>query len=422
MTSTFNIPRLLPPTVSEAADCPLAASLETVPRLSAEAARSLLACYDVGPGDGAGQLVVVAMSGGVDSAVAALLLRERGYRVVGVNMRLYNPPDEQGHHNPCCSIDAMEDARATCRSIEIPFYAMNMAKEFDAEVINRFVDGYANGRTPNPCLECNRHVKFTHLIAKARALGAQALATGHYARIERDADSRYQLLRALDETKDQSYVLHSLSQAQLAYLRFPLGRLRKTETRELARAFGLPVADKAESQDICFVAKGQHADFVRRRRPALTEPGPIVNLRGETLGQHHGLLRYTVGQRKGVGVAAAEPYFVVRLDVDANQLVVGTRAELGVVSAEAHRVTFTSGSWPAAPFDCVALVRYRGTPYAATVEPLETGRVCVRFAEQPQAVAPGQAVVFYDGDVVLGGGTLASTRRPTVTLPLRPTG
>jgi tRNA-specific 2-thiouridylase len=248
------------------------------------------------------------------------------------------------------------------------------------------------------------------------------LATGHYARIERGPDGRYQLLRALDESKDQSYVLHSLSQAQLAYLRFPLGRLRKTETRELARAFGLPVADKAESQDICFVAKGQHAEFVRRRRPELTEPGPIVDLRGETLGQHQGLLRYTVGQRKGLGIAAAEPYFVVRLDVDANRLVVGTRAELGVVSAEAHSVTFTSDNWPAEPFECAALVRYRGTPYAATVEPLAGGRVRVRFADSPQAVAPGQAVVFYDGDVVLGGGTLASTRRPAVTLPLRPTG
>ena len=420
MATTFDIPRVLPPRVAETDACPLVAALEPVPRLNPDAAHALLEHYDIGPRDGAGRLVVVAMSGGVDSAVAAVLLRERGYRVVGVNMRLYNPPDELGHHNPCCSLDAMEDARATCRRIEIPFYAMNMAKEFDTEVISRFVDEYANGRTPNPCLECNRHVKFTHLIAKARALGAHALATGHYARIEHDVDGVYQLYRALDETKDQSYVLHTLAQAQLAYLRFPLGRLRKTATRELARAFGLPVADKAESQDICFVGKGQYAEFVRRRRPALTEPGPIVNLRGTTLGEHGGLLRYTVGQRKGLGIAAAEPYFVIRLDVEANQLVVGTRSELGVVSAEAHTVTFTSERWPSAPFQCDALVRYRGTPYAATVEPLAAGRVRIHFADPPQAVAPGQAIVFYAGDQVLGGGTLATPRRPSIML--RPTG
>jgi tRNA-specific 2-thiouridylase len=422
MGTTFDIPRVISPRATEADACPLLTTA-AAPRLAPDAARALLERYDVGPFDGAGQLVVVAMSGGVDSAVAALLLRERGYRVVGVNMRLYNPPDEQGHHNPCCSLDAMEDARATCRRIDIPFYAMNMAKEFDAEVITRFVDEYANGRTPNPCLECNRHVKFTHLIAKARALGAHALATGHYARIERDAHDVYRLYRALDETKDQSYVLHTLSQTQLAYLRFPLGRLRKTDTRALARAFGLPVADKAESQDICFVGKGQYAEFVRRRRPRLTEPGPIVNLRGETLGTHAGLLRYTVGQRKGLGIAAAEPYFVIRLDVATNQLVVGRREEQGTRSAEAHSVSFTSGAWPSAPFDCAALVRYRGTPYSARVEPLEHGRVRVHFAEPPQAVAPGQAIVFYAGEQVLGGGTLAaahaSATATTATLPLR---
>jgi tRNA-specific 2-thiouridylase len=382
-----------------------------LPRLSPAEARDLIARYDVGPVDGDGRLVVVAMSGGVDSAVTALVLRERGYRVVGMNMRLYNPPDDQGHVNPCCSIEAMEDARATCQRIGVPFYALNMAREFEASVIDHFVDEYAHGRTPNPCLECNRHVKFRHLIARARQLRAAHLATGHYARIERDSAGVYHLHRACDERKDQSYVLHTLTQEQLAYLLFPLGRLRKTEVRELARGFGLPVAEKPESQDICFVASGQHAGFVARRRASLTEAGPIVGTGGQQIGEHRGLLHYTVGQRKGIGVAAAEPLYVLRLEPDTNRLVVGTRAELAFTSLEATGVSLTGGDWPDAPFDCDVVVRYRGTPYAATVEPLEAGRARVRFAEPPAAVAPGQAAVFYRGDEVLGGGTIASAER-----------
>jgi len=398
--------------------CPLRGSLMDVPRLTAEEARRLISSYDVGPVDGAGRLVVVAMSGGVDSAVTGLVLRERGYRVVGVNMRLYNPPDDQGFMNPCCSIDAMEDARATCQRIDIPFYAMNMAREFDEAVIGRFVDEYANGRTPNPCLECNRHVKFRHLIVKARQLGAAHLATGHYARIEHDGDGVYHLYRAFDENKDQSYVLHTLSQEQLSYLLFPLGRLRKPEVRELARGFGLPVADKPESQDICFVGKGQYAAFVSKRRSDLTTPGEIVDADGNVLGEHPGLLHYTVGQRKGLRIAAREALFVLRLDTEANRLIVGTRADMHFNHLDASDVTFTSDGWPAEPFDCTAVVRYRGTEYAATVEPLAAGRAYVRFAEEPSAIAPGQAVVFYRDDEVLGGGTIAaaSRSRPTISL------
>ena len=349
------------------------------------------------------------MSGGVDSAVTALVLRERGYRVVGVNMRLYNPPDDQGFHNPCCSIAAMEDARATCRRIDIPFYPMNMAKEFEAGVIDRFVDDYTHGRTPNPCLECNRQVKFKHLIAKAKALGAEFLATGHYARIERDAAGQFHLLRAFDETKDQSYVLHTLDQEQLSYLMFPLGRLRKTQVRELARGFGLPVAEKPESQDICFVGKGQYAEFVRRRRDGLTEPGPIVTSGGDVLGEHRGLIHYTVGQRKGLGIAAAEPYYVLRLEPGANRLVVGTRDEMRFETLAATAVSFTSDMWPTEPFECLVMVRYRGTVHDAAVEPHDNGTVRVTFAQPPHAVAPGQAVVFYQGDEVLGGGTIVSS-------------
>jgi len=417
MTNVDNPTEELVPT-GETVACPLLPDMEALPRLSPDEARALLANYDVGPVDGDGQLVVVAMSGGVDSAVAALLLRERGYRVVGMNMRLFNPPDASGHVNPCCSIEAMEDARATCRRIDVPFYPLNMQTEFAATVIDHFVNEYASGRTPNPCLECNRHVKFRHLIARARMLGAQALATGHYARIERDEHGTFHLLRAVDASKDQSYALHTMTQAQLAYVRFPLGRLHKTETRELARAFGLPVAEKAESQEICFVGKGSYAEFVSKRRPGLTEPGPIVNSRGDILGEHRGLLHYTVGQRKGLGIAGPEPLFVLRLDTLANRLVVGTRADMGFHSLDAERVTLTGDTWPANVFACDCVVRYRGTPYPATVEPLAEGRVRVHFDEPPAAVAPGQAVVFYRGDEVLGGGTIAAASRSASLLPL----
>jgi tRNA-specific 2-thiouridylase len=404
---TLTVPRVIDSPGAGAA-CPPRRPLEPLPRLDRAAARALLSRYDVGPLDGDGRLVVVAMSGGVDSAVTALVLRERGYQVVGMNLRLFDPPDEHGQVNPCCSIEAMEDARATCRVIDIPFYPLSMQKQFETHVIERFVDEYANGRTPNPCLECNRHVKFTHLIARARQLGAAHLATGHYARIEQDERGIYHLYQAVDERKDQSYVLHTLSQEQLAFLRFPLGRLRKTEVRELARGFGLPVADKPESQDICFVGKGSYAAFVARRRPGLNDPGPIVDARGDVLGQHRGLLHYTVGQRKGLGIAAGEPLFVLRLDTAANRLVVGTRADMAFSSLVATRVSLTSDTWLSTPFDCAAVVRYRGTRYAATVAPLEPGRARVHFAEAPSAIAPGQAVVFYRDDEVLGGGTIAS--------------
>lgn len=401
------------------ATCSLRSPAAAIPRLRPEEARELLARYDIGPADGDGRLVVVAMSGGVDSAVAALVMRERGYRVVGMNMRLFTPPDGSGQVNPCCSIEAMEDARATCQRIGIPFYPLNMQREFADAVIDHFVSEYASGRTPNPCLECNRHVKFRHLITRARMLGAQFLATGHYARIEQDAGGVYHLLRAVDETKDQSYALHTMTQAQLAFVRFPLGRLRKVQTRELAHAFGLPVAEKPESQDICFVGKGSYAEFVRQRRPGLSHPGPIVNTRGEVLGEHRGLLHYTVGQRKGLGVAAKEPLFVLRLDTAGNRLIVGTRAEMGFGSLVAERVSFTADGWPEEPIRCDVVARYRGTPYPATVAPLEPGRVRVTFDEAPAAVAPGQAVVFYRGDEVLGGGTIAAAEaRDVPIIPL----
>ncbi|MBA2246837.1 MAG: tRNA 2-thiouridine(34) synthase MnmA [Chloroflexia bacterium] len=376
----------------------------------------LLVDARIGPRDGAGKTAVVAMSGGVDSAVTALIMRERGYRVIGMNLRLFSPDDEDHRANPCCGIPAMDDARATCATIGVPFYAVNMEVEFGESVILKFVDEYASGRTPNPCLECNRHVKFRHLVRRAQLLGADCLATGHYVRIERDTgaeDASARLMRAFDAGKDQSYVLYTLSQEQLRYLQFPLGRLTKPEVRAIARSFGLPVADKAESQEICFVGNRSYADFVAARRPDLTGPGPIVTGDGEVLGEHRGLVHHTVGQRRGLGLTAnTRPWFVLRLDTSANELVVGSRDQARVRSLELTDVSFTSGTWPEGAFRSDIVVRYRGEPGEGRVVPGPSGSrtAGVTFGTHGGPVAsPGQAVVFYDGDTVLGGGTIQRT-------------
>jgi len=382
------------------------------------AAEALLVEDRIGPRDGVGKTAVVAMSGGVDSAVTALLMRERGYRVVGMNLRLFSPEDEDHRANPCCGVPAMDDARATCATIGIPFYAVNMEIEFGEAVIRKFVDEYATGRTPNPCLECNRHVKFRQLVRRAKQLGADCLATGHYVRLEPGDTGQIRLYRALDSRKDQSYVLYTLSQEQLRFLQFPLGRLTKPEVRTLARGFGLPVADKAESQEICFVGNRSYADFVAARRPDVTVPGEIVTGSGEVLGAHKGLVHHTVGQRRGIGVAATKPYFVLQLDTGANRLVVGDRDEAQAVTIEASDVSFTSGQWPAQPFASDIAVRYRGQPAPATVTPVSSAdrTVMVEFpAGSGPIAAPGQAIVFYDGDEVLGGGTIERVARRQLT-------
>jgi tRNA-specific 2-thiouridylase len=375
----------------------------------------LLSESKIGPRDGAGKMVVVAMSGGVDSAVTALIMRERGYRVVGMNLRLFSPNDREHAVNPCCGIPAMDDARATCALIGVPFYAINMEVEFGEAVVNRFVNEYAAGRTPNPCLECNRHVKFRHLVLRARMLGADCLATGHYARIVRSAapGEPHRLYRALDSRKDQSYVLHAVDQEQLGFIRYPLGNLIKPEVRTLARAFGLPVADKEESQEICFVGKGSYADFVAKRRPDVTIPGEIVDSAGTVIGQHKGLVNHTVGQRKGIGIPRPEPLYVLKLDVAQNRLMVGSRSDATAASAIAETVTLIDGTWPLEPVECEAVVRYRGAPATAVVRfgAAGSGEAEVTFTSDGPIASPGQAIVFYRGDEVLGGGTIASVVR-----------
>ena len=376
----------------------------------------------IGPRDGAGKTVVVAMSGGVDSAVTALVMRERGYRVIGMNLRLFSPEDPEHQVNPCCGIAALDDARATCATIGVPFYAIDMESEFGEAVVDKFVSEYAAGRTPNPCLECNRHVKFRHLVHRAKLLGADFLATGHYARVVPGDPERgvpHRLLRAVDGRKDQSYVLHTMTPEQLAYVRFPLGHLTKPEVRRLARAFGLPVADKAESQEICFVGKGSYAEFVARRRPDVTRPGDIVDAAGEKVGEHRGLVNHTVGQRRGLGIAAGQPLYVLGLDQAANRLTVGTRDQARARAADAEGVSFTDGTWPGEPFAADAVVRYRGQPIPATVTPADAGSGLVRvtFTGDGPIASPGQAIVFYRGDEVLGGGTIASVARMDTVVP-----
>ncbi len=360
---------------------------------------------------GQGRLAVVAMSGGVDSGVSALLLREAGYRTVGINMRLFTP--DEGHSR-CCSIDDMEDARAVCRHLDIPFYPLNMEREFVGSVIEPFVDAYLAGRTPNPCLECNRKPKFSFLLGRARALGAAYLATGHYARVERRPDGTALLRRAADERKDQSYVLYTFTQRQLGRILFPVGALTKPEVRALARQHALPVAAKAESQDICFVPDGDYASFVLGRRPGGARPGPIVDPCGRVLGEHRGLIHYTVGQRKGLGISGPEPLFVMELDTARNRLVVGTRRQLGFVALTAGAVNYIAGAPPDGPIPILAVLRYQGQELPATLHPLGGDRARIAFADPPRAVAPGQAVVFYDPadrTIVLGGGTIEGAER-----------
>lgn len=381
----------------------------------------LLTERKIGPRDGAGKLVVVAMSGGVDSAVTALIMRERGYRVVGMNLRLFSPGDPEHAVNLCCGIPAMDDARATCALIGVPFYAINMEVEFGEAVVDRFVSEYAAGRTPNPCLECNRHVKFRHLIHRARLLGADCLATGHYARIvhAREPGEPHRLFRALDARKDQSYVLHTVDQDQLGYIRYPLGGLIKPEVRALARAFGLPVADKEESQEICFVGKGSYADFVARRRPEVTVAGEIVDATGEVIGHHKGLVNHTIGQRKGIGIPRPEPLYVLHLDTERNRLMVGSRDDATATAVHADGASLIDGSWPLKPFACAAVVRYRGLPAPAVVElgAAGTGQATITFTGVGPIASPGQAIVFYQGDEVLGGGTIARVARAAGAVP-----
>ncbi len=367
--------------------------------------------------------VVVAMSGGVDSSTTAALLVERGYNVIGMMMRLWaesSAPDGQAADdderfasNRCCSPAAVADARGVCQTLGIPFYLLNFEAPFKAYVVDFFLNGYAQGVTPNPCLQCNRQVKFGALLEKATALGADLLATGHYARV-RESGGKFELLKGLDANKDQSYALSILSQEQLSHALFPLGEHTKDETRALARRFGLRVADKHESQDLCFISDGHYRGFLQRSLPSDSPalvPGDIVDTHGNVLGHHQGLANYTIGQRKGLGFAVGEPLYVLSLDVARNAIVVGRAEELGRRALIAESVNWIAGSAPDHPLDVTVKIRYRARELPAHVTPLDASRARVEFAQPLRDITPGQAVVFYDGELCLGGGII---RRETV--------
>ncbi|MDE3101544.1 MAG: tRNA 2-thiouridine(34) synthase MnmA [Chloroflexota bacterium] len=348
--------------------------------------------------------VFVAMSGGVDSSVAAAILAERGYDVVGVWMRLVDAPAAADAPRCCGTDEAGEDARRAAAHLGIPFYSLDYADVFRRGVVDRFVSAYAHGATPNPCVACNAHVKFEALLRDVIAkFGARWLATGHYARVRQD-DGRWHLLRARDAAKDQSYALYMLGQRELGRTLFPIGEMAaKEETRALAMTYGLPNARKAESMDICFVP-GDHRDLVRGRAPEAFVPGPIERADGSVIGRHAGVGGLTVGQRRGVGAAAGERLYVLRLDLERNAAVVGTREEVTTRMYALDELCFTRGEAPAARFASTAAVRYRGTPIRCEVE-VDGERGVLRLAE-PALVAPGQAAVLYDGDEVIGGGTV----------------
>ncbi len=345
------------------------------------------------------------MSGGVDSSVAAALLLERGEDVVGVWMRLTPGGDDTDAPRCCVTDEAGEDARRAAATLGIPFYALDYADVFGKQVVDRFVDAYASGETPNPCVSCNHHVKFDALMRDVVAkFGGTRLATGHYARVADAPDGTRQLLRARDAAKDQSYALYMLGQRELGRIEFPIGDLaNKTETREIAARFGLATATKAESMDICFVA-GDYRDLVRSRAPRAFDPGPVERVDGSVVGQHAGIGGLTVGQRSGTGVATGERLYVLRLEPERSAAVVGTREEITRTDYDLRDVHFTRDAPPASMFETSAVLRYRGTPLAATVEVISHG-ARLRLAA-PALVAPGQAVVFYRGDEVVGGGVV----------------
>lgn len=353
--------------------------------------------------------VVVAMSGGVDSSVAAALLVEQGYEVVGMMMRLWSEPGSNGAPiaNRCCTPDQMADARRIADQLNIPFYVLDTKEHFRQTIVQFFIDEHAQGRTPNPCIECNRQIRFTYLLNQALALDANYLATGHYARIRHSPDG-YQLLKGVDESKDQSYVLHVLNQEKLAQTLFPVGDYTKVEVRELARKFGLPVASKHDSQDLCFLGDGDYRRFLREYG-ASQKSGPIMDGHGRILGQHAGLSNYTIGQRKGLGISAPEPMFVLQKDARQNALIVGTRDELGQQTLVAQDVNWLAGTPPSGPISAQVKIRYKAKGVAALVEDVGNGRVHVQFQEPVFGITAGQGAVFFDGDICLGGGIIAET-------------
>jgi tRNA-specific 2-thiouridylase len=354
--------------------------------------------------------IVVAMSGGVDSSVAAALLKEEGYEVIGVTMKLFSLPRKlcrSENLRSCCGWLATEDAHRVAIALGIPHYVADFRKAFEETVIADFCREYAQARTPNPCIRCNEFIKFQILMERAKKWKVSHLATGHHARVEHDpASGCYVLRKGKDRTKDQSYFLYTLTQEQLAHLIFPIGNLKKSEVRRLAAEWKLPVAEKPESQEICFVPDRDYGRFLQSRMPAKPHPGPILDTEGRVLGKHEGIIHFTIGQRRGMGISAPRPLYVLSIDPGTNSIVVGSNDQLFKKALIASQVSWISGQRIDRPLQAKAKIRYRHPESEAEVIPLEGDRVEVRFEKPQRAITPGQAVVFYSGDRVLGGGII----------------
>ena len=350
---------------------------------------------------------LIAMSGGVDSSVAAYLIKSQGYDCIGCTMKLYDNEDIGISHNrTCCSLDDVEDARSVAYKIGMPYYVFNFKDGFREKVIEKFVRCYESGNTPNPCIDCNRYMKFDKLYERARLLGCEYIATGHYARIE-EYNGQYVLRKALDETKDQSYVLYSLTQEQLAHTLFPLGSMRKTEVREIAEKNGFFNADKPDSQDICFVPNGKYAEFLEHFTGKNYPAGYFVSEDGTVLGEHQGIIRYTVGQHKGLGISSEEPLYVKEINTKENTVTLCKEQELYSKEVIVRDINWIAGEAPKGEIRCKAKVRYRQKEQWATVMLIGETTVKIVFDEPQRAITPGQAAVLYNGDIVLGGGTIS---------------
>jgi len=352
--------------------------------------------------------IVVAMSGGVDSSVAAALLKEQGHEVSGMMLRLWSQPGKESE-NACCTLESVSLAEQVARQLGIPFRTVDAKQPFREIVVEYFLESHLRGETPNPCLMCNRHIRWGILLEEAQKLGADYLATGHYVRT-REKDGVIQLLRGVDKGKDQAYVLHVLNQAQLNRSLFPIGAYPKSEIRAMARRFNLPVAEKADSQDLCFLSGGDYRDFLREYAPESIQVGEIRNRKGEVLGKHQGLANYTIGQRKGLGISSPRPLYVLAKNQRENLLIVGEKAELGQKTMRVTNVNWISGVTPAEKFRAQVKIRYTAREAWAEIEPihveLSSAEVSVTFDEPLRDITPGQAAVFYDGEVCLGGGMI----------------
>jgi len=354
--------------------------------------------------------VVVGMSGGVDSSVTAYLLKEQGYNVIGVTMQIWpaDQEDEKENVGGCCSLSAVNDARRVADKLDIPFYVMNFRDLFEIEVIDYFTNEYLKGRTPNPCIACNKKIKFEGFLKKARGLGADFVATGHYAQLlYDDKRKRYILKKAVDKTKDQTYALYNFTQEQMAHTLLPLGYYEKPKIREIAASIGLRVANKPDSQEICFVPDNNYKNFIENRVGAgKFQPGPFLDAQGNRVGTHEGLPNYTVGQRKGLGLALGYPVYVVRIDVENNAVIVGRDDEVFQSKLIADNNNYILFDNLEDEIEVEAKIRYSAKPAKAILKPLDGEQVLVKFAEPQRAITPGQAVVYYQGDYVLGGGTI----------------